>query len=161
MQVRSGCGAEFIQNKSSKAHQNIFSWDFPRAVLCLRLPGQGVDIRFLVWELRSHMLHGAVKKKKKTKTTPFLLKTIWHASLGFPCGSAGKESPCNEGDLDLISRQERSPGEEEGYPFQYSGLENSMNCDNHGVATNRTRMCDFHFHFSGRRQDIGRGNCYS
>ena len=39
--------------------------------------------------------------------------------LGFPCGSAGKESACNAGDLG-------SPGEGKGCPFQYSRLENSM-----------------------------------
>ena len=46
--------------------------------------------------------------------------------LGFPCGSAGKESACNERDLGLISGLGRSPGEGKGYPFQYPGLENSM-----------------------------------
>ena len=45
---------------------------------------------------------------------------------GFPRGSAGKESTCNVGDLGLITGLERSPGEGKGYPFQYSGLENSM-----------------------------------
>ena len=46
--------------------------------------------------------------------------------LGSPCGSAGKESACNAGDLGLIPRLGRSPGEGKGYPLQYSGLENSM-----------------------------------
>ena len=46
--------------------------------------------------------------------------------MGFPCGSAGKESSCNVGDLGLIPGLERSPGEGKGYPLQYSGLENSM-----------------------------------
>ena len=46
--------------------------------------------------------------------------------LGFPCGSAGKESSCNAGDLGLIPGLGRSPGEEKGYPLQYSGLENFM-----------------------------------
>ena len=46
--------------------------------------------------------------------------------LSFPCGSAGKESVCNAGDLGLIPRLRRSPGEGKGYPLQYSGLENSM-----------------------------------
>ena len=44
--------------------------------------------------------------------------------LGFPGGSAGKESACNVGDLGSILGLERSPGEENGYPFQQSGLEN-------------------------------------
>ena len=46
--------------------------------------------------------------------------------LGFPCGSAGKESACNVGDLGSIPGLGRSPGKGKGYPLQYSGLENSM-----------------------------------
>ena len=37
-----------------------------------------------------------------------------------------KESAYNVGDLGLIPELGRSPGEEKGYPLQYSGLENSM-----------------------------------
>ena len=48
--------------------------------------------------------------------------------MGFPGGSAGKESTCNEGDLGSIPGLGRSPGEGNGYLLQYSGLENSMNC---------------------------------
>ena len=47
-------------------------------------------------------------------------------SDGFPCGSAGKESACNLGDLGSIPELGRSPGEGKGYPVQYSGLKNSM-----------------------------------
>ena len=46
---------------------------------------------------------------------------------GFPGGSDGKESACNEGDLGSIPGSGRSPGEGNGYPLQYSYLENSMN----------------------------------
>ena len=35
--------------------------------------------------------------------------------LGFPCGSAGKESACNVGNLGSIPGLERSPGEGNGY----------------------------------------------
>ena len=45
---------------------------------------------------------------------------------GFPGGSAGKESACNAGDLGLIPELGRSPGEGNGYPLQYSCLENPM-----------------------------------
>ena len=48
--------------------------------------------------------------------------------LGFPCGSAGKESICNVGELGLIPGLGRSPEEGKGYPLHYSGLENSMDC---------------------------------
>ena len=45
---------------------------------------------------------------------------------GFPGGSDGKESAGSAGDLGSIPGSGRSPGEGNGYPFQYSGLENSM-----------------------------------
>ena len=46
--------------------------------------------------------------------------------LGFLGGSAGKESACSAGDLGLIPGLGRFPRDKKGYPFQYSGLENSM-----------------------------------
>ena len=46
----------------------------------------------------------------------------------------GKESACSVGDLGSIPGLGRSPGEENSYPLQYSGLENSMDCVVHGVA---------------------------
>ena len=54
--------------------------------------------------------------------------------MGFPCGSAGKESACNAGDLGSIPGLGRSPAEGKGYPLQYSGLENSMDCIVHGIT---------------------------
>ena len=45
---------------------------------------------------------------------------------GFLCGSAGKESTCNSGDLGSIPGLGRSPGEGKGFPLQYYGLETSM-----------------------------------
>ena len=46
--------------------------------------------------------------------------------MGFPGGSESKESACNAGDLGLISGLGRSPGEGNGYPLQYSCMEDSM-----------------------------------
>ena len=69
-----------------------------------------------------------------------LHKTI----TGFPCGSAGKDAACNAGDLGLIPGLGRSPGEGKGYPFQYSGLENSMGCIDYGVSKSQTRLRDFY-----------------
>ena len=54
--------------------------------------------------------------------------------MGFPCGSVGKESTCNVGEMDSIPGLGRYPGEGKGYPLQYSGLENSMECTVHGFA---------------------------
>ena len=49
---------------------------------------------------------------------------------GIPGGSDSKESACNAGDPGFISGSERSPGERNGYLFQYSCLENSILLDN-------------------------------
>ena len=59
-------------------------------------------------------------------------------------GSAGKESASNAGDLGSIPGLGRSPGEGNGYPLQYSDLENSMDCIVHGVTKSQTRLSDFH-----------------
>ena len=64
--------------------------------------------------------------------------------MDFPCGSAGKESACNAGDLGLIPGLRGSPREGKGYPLQYSGLENSMDCIAHGVTKSWTRLSNFH-----------------
>ena len=48
------------------------------------------------------------------------------------------------GDLGSVPGLGRSPGEGKGYPLQYSGLENSMDCIVHGVTKNQTRLNDFH-----------------
>ena len=53
-------------------------------------------------------------------------KNLVLSLLGFPDGSVGKESACNAEDLGLIPGLGRSPGEEKGYPLQYSGPENSI-----------------------------------
>ena len=80
---------------------------------------------------------GKIHRRRDRLPTP--------VSLGFPCGSAGKESTCNAGDLGSIPGLRRSPEEEKGYPLQYSGLENSMDCLVHGVAKNWTQLSNLHF----------------
>ena len=66
--------------------------------------------------------------------------------VGFPHGSAGKESACIARDLCLIPGLGRYPGEKKGCSLQYSGLENSMDCVVHELQC-QTRLSDFHFHF--------------
>ena len=51
---------------------------------------------------------------------------IEQGTMGFPGGSAGKESTYNAGDLGSIPRSGRSPGGANGNPLQYSRLENPM-----------------------------------
>ena len=70
--------------------------------------------------------------------------------MGFPGGSDGKDSACSVGDLGSIPGLGRSPGEGKGYPLQYSGLENSLDCIVHGVTKSQTPLSDFHF--SSREQ---------
>ena len=71
--------------------------------------------------------------------------------MGFPGGSAGKESTCSVGDWGSIPGLGRSPGEGNSYPLQYSGLENSMDCMVHGLAesdtTDRLSLHFTSFHF--------------
>ena len=59
-------------------------------------------------------------------------------NLGFPGGSAGRESSCKAGDLGSIPGLGRSPGEGNGCPLQYSGLENSMDWIIRGAANSQT-----------------------
>ena len=54
------------------------------------------------------------------------LQLVFPVCWGFPDGSTGKESACNAGDLGLVSRSGRSPGEGNGNPLQYSCLKNPM-----------------------------------
>ena len=66
---------------------------------------------------------------------------------GFPGGSDGKESACNSGEQDSIPGSGRSPGEGNGYPIQYSSLENSMDrgawlATVHGVTKSQARLSD-------------------
>ena len=62
--------------------------------------------------------------------------------MDFPSGSDGKESACYVGDPSMIPGSGRYPGKGNGYPLQYSGLENFMDYIVHGAAKSRT----FTFH---------------
>ena len=64
----------------------------------------------------------------------------------------GKESACNAGVLGSIPGPGRSPRDGNGYPLQYSCLENSMDrgawwATVHGVSKSQTRLSDEYFHF--------------
>ena len=75
--------------------------------------------------------------------------------MRFPHSSVGKESACNAEDPSSIPRLGRSPGEGKGYPLQYSGLENSMDCIVQGVAKSRTLLTDFPFNDAGGGSEKG------
>ena len=67
--------------------------------------------------------------------------------IGLPLWLSWGESTCSAGDLGSIPGLGRSPGEGKGYPLQYSGLENSMDCVVHWVTQSQTQLSDFHLNF--------------
>ena len=107
------------------------------------------------------------KRKKMMWQWPHIPCKDWDsyhlpfAEMGFPCGSAGKESICNAGDVGLIPGLGRSPGEGKGYPLQYPGLENSMDCIVYGVTKSRTQLSDFHFTLQKVFQPLVKSKDYS
>ena len=84
----------------------------------------------------------------------------WKLTKGFPCGSAGKKSACNVGDLGLIPGLGRSPGEGKGYPLQCSGLENPVDCIciAHGVTESWTWLRDSHLTTKAKKTNTPQWN---
>ena len=66
------------------------------------------------------------------------LTQYYTSIVGFLGGSDGKESACNTGDMGLIPGLGRSPREGNGYPLEYSCLENSTDRGAHRVTQSRT-----------------------
>ena len=90
-------------------------------------------------EFRSHVLFTTTPGSSSWRLKVVLDDSlIIRRKIGFPCGSAGKESACSVRDLGSIPGLRESPGEEKGYPLQYSALENSMDCIVYGVAKSNT-----------------------
>ena len=81
-----------------------------------------------------------------------LFKCVSGFLEGFPGGSDGKEFVCNAGDQVQSLDREDSLGEGNGYPLQYSCLENPMDRGDwwatiHGVPKNQTCLSNQHLHF--------------
>ena len=78
---------------------------------------------------------------------------LWQS---FSSGSAGRESACSAGYLGLIPGLGRSPGEENSYLLQYSGLENSMDC----IESDTTEQRSLSLMAKGKTKQntMGRGN---
>ena len=75
-----------------------------------------------------HSLTSNIETEEKPITLNCRRKRQLLCSLGFPGGSAGKESTCNEEELGSIPGLGRSTRERNNQPVHYSGLENSMDC---------------------------------
>ena len=123
--------SDFGFNKLPQSNKLILRQWHPTPVL---LPGKSHGWRSLVgcspW---------GCKESDTTERLHFTSCTC----MCFPHSSVGEESACNAGDPGLIPGLGRSPGEGKGYPLQYSGLENFMECVVHGVTKSRTRLSDF------------------
>ena len=83
-----------------------------------------------------------IKTVTRDKEGPYIMIK---GSSGFSDSSAGKESTCKAEEPSSIPGSGRSAGKWIGYPVQYSGLQNSMDCGVHGVAKSRTQLSNSHF----------------
>ena len=89
---------------------------------------------YILWRRDYSIIFVFVAVEKAAAVYHFFASFFLRLFSGFPCGSAGKESTCNAGDLGSIPGLGRYPGEGKSYPFQYSHLENSMDFIVHGVT---------------------------
>ena len=98
-----------------------------------------------VWQATVHWV-------TELDTTEVTSHTFIHVLFrDFPGGSDSKESVCNAGDLGSIIGLGRSSEERNGYPFQYSCLENSTDKRGWwaivlGVEKSRTQLSNTHTH---------------
>ena len=87
-----------------------------------------------------------MKLQEKERTRAEGRTCVLHAVrlAAFSRDSDSEESACSAGDRGSIPGLGRPPGEGNGCPLQYSGLENSMDSTVHGVAKSRTQLSDLH-----------------
>ena len=86
--------------------------------------------------------------KSQTRLSEFhsLKHSLKDVHWGFLGGPSDKEPACTAGDLGSIPGLGRSPGEENGYPLEDSGLKNPLDCLFSGVAKSRTQLNNVRFH---------------
>ena len=78
-----------------------------------------------------------------------------YSAWGFPGGSVVKNLPANAGAMDSIPGWGRSPGEGNGYPLQYSCLENPMDRETWGGYSPRgCKELDMTFTFNFKNTAI-------
>ena len=139
-------------------------WDFPgnsTGVGChclLHSNAHGIPKLAICWIIRASLV-AQWERIHLSCRRPWFDSWVWKiwrrdrlptvVFLGFPCGSAGKESSCSVGDLGSIPGLGRPPGERNSYLLQYSGLENSMDCIVHSVAKSWIWLSNFHSTFTG------------
>ena len=119
------------QLSSSTIHICFFFSESPIYFPCFLL-----FIQLLITNLRKLFINSIIS-----------INSINSLAQGFPTSLDGKASACNAGDLGLIPESGRSPGEGNGYPLQYSCLENLMHrrawwVRIHGVTKSPTQLSD-------------------
>ena len=81
--------------------------------------------------------------------------------MDFPGGSDGKNPLVNAGDAGSVPGLGRYPGEGNGDPLQYSGLETSMDSIVHGVAKSWTRLSNLNFTFTPPSNSANMSNAFT
>ena len=145
-----------MTHEQSRTRLCAFCWGTFRfwSLLCQPLKSPGIWSRPLhtsIHIFRREKGNSQLQRATLTlKTQEIHRPLVWKWGCTFnwvPGSSAGKESTHNAGDLGSIPGLGRSLGERKGYPLQYSGLENSMDCIVPGVAKSQTPLSDFHFNY--------------
>ena len=106
--------------------------------------GQSIHTSYLGFCMRNLSLMCLLSYHLHTWTFEYLCNILGY-NQSFPGSSDSKESAFNAGDLGLIPKLGRFPGERNGYPRQYSCLENSMDRGDwqatvHWVTKNQTQL---------------------
>ena len=151
--------------KEMAAHSSILAWRIPWTEKPGRLQSVGLqrvghDWSYLAQASLVPQLEKNPPAMQEARFDSWVRKIPWRRRrlptsvfLGFPGGLVGKEFACSAGDLGLIPVLGRCPGEGDGYPLQYSGLENptdrgAWQATGHRVAKSCTRLSNFYFQFS-------------
>ena len=115
-------------------HSNTLAWKIPWVEVPGRLQSMGslrvrhdwaASLSLPLWSKEHTALHHRYPWFN-FKSRVWYEPAYSNCLLVFPGGSDGKESACTAGDLGSILGSGTCPGEKNGYPFQYSCLENSM-----------------------------------
>ena len=123
----------YLPSETSKSKSQIINTRHSKTKFWFRIPEETLKLKNRVKsKMNGYFIY---LKTKIFYIIPYVKYTtkiycIVQGTMGFPRGSAGKESACNEGDL--------GPGKGKAYPLLYSGLENSMDQYSPGVTNSRT-----------------------
>ena len=133
-----------MDTKGCALVERYWKLNFPPSKFDLILNNLGTATWYKYLELmwnRDHTPPTFLKRKKKKWD-----RIRVDFPMGFPCGSAGKESACNAGDLGSIPGLGGSPGEGKGYPLQYLSWKIPLTVQSIWLQRVRHGWSNFHFH---------------